>query len=141
MISICCPFYPWTRIKDRTEEIFEVLIPSLNRVEQKDQIELVILHLGNRDIWGRGNRMHDIADFKDRIGDAWDGKIDDDDYIVERAATPVDIPNGKYTHYHATDDFVAGEDGIYQAWLYMILAGGDPLTSDKYIFEVLPHNK
>lgn len=66
MISICCPFYPWTRIEDRTEELFEVLIPSLNRVDQSDQVELVILHLGNRDIWGKG-RKHDIGEFTIRL--------------------------------------------------------------------------
>ncbi len=74
MISICCPFYPWTRLQDRTDELFEVLIPSLNRIEKKDQVELVILHMGNRDIWGF-NRKHSISDFRDRVADAWDGNL------------------------------------------------------------------
>ena len=58
MISFCVPFYPWYRSFSREEEIFNVLIPSLNDSEGVEDFELCIADGGREDIWDWG-RVHD----------------------------------------------------------------------------------
>jgi len=66
MISICTIFYPWYRAYDRTEEIFDVLLPSILEMDSGDQIELSIMDGGTSDVWKK-NRQHDSDAFKQRI--------------------------------------------------------------------------
>lgn len=74
MISICVPFYPWYREYDRTEEIFDVLIASMNRCKRKGELELSIVDGGTEDIWGR-QRRHISSVFLGNLFKSWDGKL------------------------------------------------------------------
>jgi hypothetical protein len=58
MISVCVLFYPWQRGYDRTREVTEVLMPTLRACKKKEELELCILHMGCKDIYGM-NRKHD----------------------------------------------------------------------------------
>jgi len=66
MISVCTVFYPWTKEIERTEELFDALIPSIQRCEENNRIELSIVDTGTRDIFNR-RRKHDWINFKERI--------------------------------------------------------------------------
>lgn len=57
---------------------------------------------------------------------------------IERAAVPIDLPNGRYDHYGLNADFVAGDEGRYKAWLDIVLSDGDNLQTDKYYFKLVP---
>ena len=74
MISFCVPFYPWYRSFSREEEIFNVLIPSLNDSEGVEDFELCIADGGREDIWDWG-RVHDSSEFKARITCAFKGEV------------------------------------------------------------------
>lgn len=56
---------------------------------------------------------------------------------VERPAVPIDLPSARYDHYPETDDFAAGDEGKYKAWLDIILSDGDPLQTDKFFYDVV----
>lgn len=58
---------------------------------------------------------------------------------LERAATAIDLANGRYDHTWLTDgsDFEDGDEGRYFAWLDIILSDGDPLQTSKYNFNVV----
>ncbi len=74
MISICTIFYPWYRAYDRTEELFDVLLPSLCAVQKVSQFELSIVDGGVRDIWRKQDkRHHDGESFAARIKRSWAG--------------------------------------------------------------------
>lgn len=73
-IALACPFYPWSRTTERTEEIFKIMVPSLNRLEKWERIELALLHMGDRDIWCK-NRKHDVNEFKQRLDREWRGRL------------------------------------------------------------------
>jgi hypothetical protein len=74
MVSMCVPFYPWYRDYDRSEEIFDVLIPSLNAMDEKERIEISIVDAGVRDVWGK-KRRHDVSRFYERLCEAWGGAL------------------------------------------------------------------
>jgi hypothetical protein len=74
MISICTIFYPWWRSFDRTEEIFDVLIDSMNKCKDKDLLELSVIDGGVFDIWGK-ERKHNAAKFEQRLSNEWKGKL------------------------------------------------------------------
>ncbi len=58
---------------------------------------------------------------------------------IEEAALAVNLAAG-LPHYQwspAINDFAAGDEGNYKAWLKATLSDGDPLTSSKEPVEVL----
>lgn len=76
MISICTVFYPWWRKYDRTDEIFDVLIKSMNNCVDKDKLELSIVDGGVEDVWDdKRNRKHDPVKFLERICKHWHGNL------------------------------------------------------------------
>ena len=89
------------------------------------------------------NNKGDILDLTGSTADVKIRKIPDAGETVssnkiEEAAVPVDLPNGS-PHYQwspATDDFEAGDEGNYKAWLKATLSDGDPLTSSKEYVEI-----
>ena len=84
MISVCVPFYPWYRDYYRGEEVFDVLIKGLNKVEGIRRVELCLTDAGVEDIWiNRKNpegRKWDHrafhkrlrAEFKGAVNYSWD---------------------------------------------------------------------
>lgn len=76
MISICTIFYPWWRQYDRTEEIFDALIGSMNKCKDKHLLELSVIDGGVLDVWGRREkREHDVVKFEERLRNKWKGKL------------------------------------------------------------------
>jgi hypothetical protein len=73
MISICVPFYPYYREYDRTEEIFDVLIPPMIKAGV-DNFELVLLDGGVVDKWELG-RNRDIQEIYSRLRNLWPGEL------------------------------------------------------------------
>lgn len=85
MISICVVFYPWQKKMERTHEVFEVLMPTLRACKKKEQLELCILHLGRKDIYGLG-REHDPDKLLSGIKKYWKNnklvfKVVEDEFI------------------------------------------------------------
>ena len=74
MISLCVPFYPWYRAFCRREEIFDVLIPSLNAMDGGEELELCVSDGGSEDVW-KMHRKHDSFNFMYRIKNAFKGKV------------------------------------------------------------------
>ena len=51
MISICTHVYPWHREYYRANELINVLIHSMNKCENKHELELSVVDAGVDDIW------------------------------------------------------------------------------------------
>jgi hypothetical protein len=84
MISFCTVFYPWYRNYDRTEEIFDVLINSLNQMKGVRETELSIVNAGVLDVWNwdlrfkrptSHRREFNSYKFKERICKSFKGKV------------------------------------------------------------------
>jgi hypothetical protein len=74
-ISICTPFYPWHKGFDRTEELFDVLIPSLNK-SHPENFELVILDCGCEDVYNLNReKERNIIEFNKRLKKEFKGKL------------------------------------------------------------------
>lgn len=66
MITVCTVFYPWTQAVERQKELFEALVPSIQRCKDSGRIELSIIDTGTRDIYNR-KRKHNAKDLERRL--------------------------------------------------------------------------
>ena len=74
MISVCTFFYPFYRGNDRTPEVSNVLIKSLNKCVGGESLELCLVDAGAEDVWGR-SRRHDYERFFKDIKRRFKGKL------------------------------------------------------------------
>lgn len=66
MIAICTPIYPWYGPHDRLGDLWDALLPSIEKMDNKSQVQFSLVDNGTRDIHGM-NRKHDADKFERNI--------------------------------------------------------------------------
>lgn len=105
MISVCVPFYPWARSYDRSHEVFDVLLPGLNKAAHAKSLELCLTDAGVEDIFvKRGDkrgRTWNSRRFHEKLKKSFRGKTN---YTLDKECIHV------------------SEDGSRRFWLAMAVA-------------------
>jgi hypothetical protein len=80
MISVCVAFYPWHRQFERSEQLLDVLIKSMNMADNKYEMELCVGDAGVVDTFMAG-RVHDPGQLFGKAGSLWKGSLQ---WIVDK---------------------------------------------------------
>ena len=92
MISFCCGFYPWWRDRDRSQEVFDVLIRGLNTMYGVEDTELCIVSAAVMDVWRLREeynpRTFDNEKFEEKIKKQFKGKVK---YLLDEGCISRDV--------------------------------------------------